>query len=169
MLELIIGVLVAFAAIALVLEPLVRPLPVAHGGGDADADEAELVDVRDVDSAKVQALIALREVEFDRATGKLSETDYARLKARYEAEALAAINAEESAPTWPVAAPGTPAGRAVCPKCGPRPETAPIFCSGCGRSLVEVAQGTRCWHCGAGLADDAKFCAECGSSVTAKV
>ena len=169
MLELFAGVLVAFAALALVLEPLVRPLPSAAPVG---LDEADLVDLRDVDSPKVQALIALREIEFDRATGKLSDDDYARLKAKYEAVAVAAIKAEESAPVQSqprTAERSVPAGKAVCPACGPRPEAAPIFCSGCGRSLVVAGQGPRCSHCGGALSDHAKFCAECGSSVAAYV
>src|SRR5687768_2449292 len=42
------------------------------------------------------ALLALKEIEFDRETGKLSDRDYDLLKARYSAEALSAI-AEEDA------------------------------------------------------------------------
>src|SRR3989442_11196200 len=37
------------------------------------------------------ALRALKEIEFDRATGKLSDTDYEQLKAKYTEAALAAL------------------------------------------------------------------------------
>lgn len=191
MLEMLAGLLVALAALAVVLEPLLRPGS-APGVTPAGPDESDLVDVRDMDSPKVQALIALREIDFDRATGKLSDEDYATLKTKYEAAALAAIRAEEavagageaagvaeaagaaaasvSSAAPQVVAPvkgGNGARRVVCPTCGPRPETAPIFCSTCGRSLVVRGGGPRCRHCGAGLNDTARFCAECGGAVQA--
>ncbi|HWP36193.1 MAG TPA: zinc ribbon domain-containing protein [Gemmatimonadales bacterium] len=190
MLEMLAGLLVALAALAVVLEPMLRPGPArAQAGGDGGQDESDLVDLRDLDSPKVQALIALREIDFDRATGKLSDEDYARLKAKYEGVALEAIRAEANAspaPAAPAAAPrvegglsagagravtagksGNGAHRAVCPACGPRPEPAPIFCSGCGRSLVVASIGPRCRHCGAALDEKARFCAECGGPVAA--
>src|SRR5687768_14166131 len=52
------------------------------------------------------ALLALKEIEFDRETGKLSDRDYDMLKARYSAEALSAI-AEEDSP-GPPAVPAIP-------------------------------------------------------------
>lgn len=80
------------------------------------------------------ALLALKEIEFDRETGKLSDRDYDMLKARYSAEALSAI-AEEDAD----APAGSPAAivatRPTCTHCGPRPETDALFCSSCGRTL----------------------------------
>ncbi|HXV85967.1 MAG TPA: zinc ribbon domain-containing protein [Gemmatimonadales bacterium] len=180
MLELVAGLVVAFAALALVLEPLARAR--ADGGGPRDAEDEDLGEVRDSDSPKVQALIALREIEFDRATGKLSDEDYHRLKVKYEAAALAAIEQEDRGVAGPV---GSPAGASVsrvatsspparpggviCPGCGPRPEPAPVFCSACGRSLVAEGRGPRCWHCGATLTGDARFCAECGGAVSTAV
>ena len=41
-------------------------------------------------------LVALREIEFDRATGKLSDVDYADLKTRYTREAIDAMRREDS-------------------------------------------------------------------------
>lgn len=133
MLELLIGVLLAVAALALVLEPLFRRgsgEPVLEGGtaGEEDPLEAE--------SPKLKALVALREIEFDKATGKLSEEDYLRLKAKYEREALAAIAAEEKASAVKEPVLASRRGSVECPTCGPRPEAAPVFCSNCGRPLV---------------------------------
>jgi hypothetical protein len=42
---------------------------------------------------KTAALLAIREAEFDRAMGKLSEDDYAQLRGFYEQRALAALAA----------------------------------------------------------------------------
>jgi hypothetical protein len=80
------------------------------------------------------ALLALKEIEFDRETGKLSERDYDMLKARYSAEALSAIAEEDSAaPTAPAALPAD--ALPSCASCGPRPEPDAVFCSTCGRRL----------------------------------
>jgi hypothetical protein len=120
------------------------------------------------------ALTALKEIEFDRETGKLSDADYAFLKDKYTAAALDALRAEapddieamvaarvrmlrsDSAPV--------PPGAAACPTCGPRPEPDPVFCSTCGRRLPMAG---RCARCGAALAPESQFCEGCGSRVAA--
>ena len=80
------------------------------------------------------ALLALKEIEFDRETGKLSDRDYTMLKARYSAEALDAIAEEDSAlPPDPSALPAVTIPS--CAVCGPRPESDAVFCSACGRKL----------------------------------
>lgn len=117
------------------------------------------------------ALAALREIEFDRETGKLSDADYAYLKARYTAEALAALRADESdAADSDVEALIAARARALsgttseCEVCGPRPEPDAIFCSTCGRRL---ATGHHCAECGAILPTDGSFCERCGTAVAA--
>lgn len=80
------------------------------------------------------ALLALKEIEFDRETGKLSDRDYDLLKARYSAEALSAI-AEEDAVAPMVPAADSTAVMPSCAICGPRPEPDALFCSNCGRRL----------------------------------
>lgn len=134
MLELLGGLLLAIAAVALVLEPLFR----SPGRAAAQSFESSPwdEDPLEAESPKVKALVALREIEFDRATGKLSEEDYTRLKAKYEREALAAIEAEEAGVVAQRGSVAATRGGAECPACGPRPEAAPVFCSSCGRLLV---------------------------------
>lgn len=80
------------------------------------------------------ALLALKEIEFDRETGKLSDRDYDLLKARYSAEALSAI-AEEDWVAQTVPAADSVAVMPSCVSCGPRPEPDAVFCSNCGRRL----------------------------------
>ena len=112
------------------------------------------------------------EIEFDRATGKLSETDYTALHAQYQELALEALRAEGTgdegrgagaAPTK--LRPSAPGPRPVCPIDGPRPETNAVFCSACGRRLA-TAPGF-CARCGTALEDGARFCARCGTRVAA--
>ena len=162
--ELLAGVVVALAALALVLEPLVvgRRVSVTGTSGPFDDGDLDFSDVEESESPKIQALLAIREIEFDRETGKLSEEDYASLKTRYQQAALAAIEQEESG--------GAGAGArneaaSVCPVCGPRPETSAKFCSDCGRLLNLAGTAGQCNSCGASVPNGAKFCGECGSAL----
>lgn len=176
--EMVAGLLVALAALAMVLEPLALAgrLAPAAAGGPAE-DDAELEDLTESDSPKVKALLALREIEFDRATGKLAEEDYVRLKARYESDAIAAIRAEEQSAREEARPASDRAEEAIrrarqgsrrtCPACGPRPESNAVYCSQCGRSLVAAPTAARCRVCGAALAPGAKFCPECGGAIAA--
>ncbi|KPJ85690.1 MAG: hypothetical protein AMS18_16105, partial [Gemmatimonas sp. SG8_17] len=137
------------------------------------------------ESPKVQALLALKEIEFDRATGKLSDEDYGDLKARYAHAALQAIKTEEatSAKTGQQAGAdpldNDPAEAAIrrartkvataCPTCGPRPESDAEFCSDCGRPLVASDEPFRCASCGTAVPTGGRFCSNCGADVAALV
>jgi len=109
MTALLIGTALAVASLCFVLYPLFR------------AD----ISVARPDIAKktrpTLAVDALRELEFDRETGKISDSDYEPLKARYTEQALAVMRAGSAS---------------VCEKCGPRPERDAEFCSKCGAALI---------------------------------
>jgi hypothetical protein len=148
MIELIAGAAVAVVALALVLEPLVHPTTGSPSASQVDDHEEEAAPLDESESPKIQALLALKEIEFDQATGKLSDEDYQRLKGTYSAVALAAIDAEDAAQSAPdELARGdddpaeamirqAKAGLRICPECGPRPESDAAFCSDCGRALT---------------------------------
>jgi hypothetical protein len=110
---LLVGTALAVASLCYVLYPLLRPNAALQIIPNRPAP-------REVGSSSVEAL---RELEFDRQTGKISDSDYGTLKARYTEEALTAMRAG-----------GT--GSAACPKCGPRPESDAAFCSSCGARLL---------------------------------
>ncbi len=74
------------------------------------------------------AIDALREIEFDHATGKLSDHDYSQLKASYTDRAIASMRSETT--------PSAESDAVICPACGPRPEATAVFCSNCGRALA---------------------------------
>lgn len=169
-LEIIAATVVGLAAVWLILQPLVAP------GRDRVA-AYEPPDPED--TPKGVALAALKEIEFDRETGKLSDEDYAFLKAKYTRAALEALRAEapEAAAGGDVevliaarvralrsAATSAPPGAPSCSVCGPRPEADAVFCSTCGQRLRE---GGACAGCGAGLSADSRFCAQCGAGVAA--
>ncbi len=166
-LELILGILLAAGAVYFVLLPILRP-PV-ETAAEPSVDEGD--DPDDDLSPQAVGLRALKEIEFDRATGKLSDSDYEALKAKYTAEALAALRGEERAPyavrRAPEALAGAPrtAHGARCPDHGARPEAGAQFCSECGRRLGQ-APGY-CVRCGTELEVDARYCNRCGARVAA--
>ena len=74
---------IALVVAAIVLAPLFRP----------DAREAERVSnalsaEQDLSTRHAMALAALRDLEDDRATGKIGDADYASLRAKLEARAV---------------------------------------------------------------------------------
>jgi len=166
LLELIAGVVLAAAATYFVLLPILRPSSAESASSTIDEGE----DPDDDLSPQTVALRALKEIEFDRATGKLSDTDYQQLKAKYTELALAAMRGEtghEKRETGHVTTGATPfpVSRVPCPEHGPRPESDAQFCSECGRRLGS-APGY-CVRCGTALADDARYCNRCGTRVAA--
>src|SRR5687768_9273174 len=87
-LEAVAALVVAVAVLWLVLQPLIDPpLPKPAPFEPLDPEE----------TPKGIALAALKEIEFDRETGKLSDTDYEHLKAKYTAAALEALREEQEA------------------------------------------------------------------------
>jgi hypothetical protein len=163
MTALIVGTVLALGALAFVLYPLFFGIP--H-------EIAAPVRPRVEDGEGDFAIAALRELEFDRATGKLSDTDYSELKARYMKTALAAMRRADQAPE--IVGGPTDAEleahvssmrqrRAGCPECGPRPESDAAYCSNCGRYLND-----RCATCGAPVvALEARYCNNCGNRLAA--
>ena len=93
--SLVLAAFVAVAAVLLVAVPFLRePTPredtirEPHG---ADKRRLELAEERD------RALAALKELEFDHRTGKLSDADYRELVGTYRRRAAAALQALGSA------------------------------------------------------------------------
>lgn len=157
---LVAGTVLAVGALAFVLyplffevrEPVTRPLR-------RDAEDSPIA--------------ALREIEFDRATGKLSENDYRELKATYSAQALSMMRQREtegSASTAPVDAIEARVAAYLqthreCGVCGLRPEFDAVYCSNCGLFL-----DGQCARCKAPVMEPgASFCMTCGLDLSAAV
>jgi hypothetical protein len=173
----VIGALVLW----LVLRPLIRPAA-------PPAATAEPIDPEE--TPKGIALAALKEIEFDRETGKLSDSDYQSLKAKYTAEALTAMRHDPeptktdgasddietmiaakvralrsaSASRSSDASESFPSTGPACPSCGPRPEPDAVYCSSCGRRLpVRMV----CDRCATTLVPGSRYCESCGHQVAA--
>jgi len=161
---LVAGTLLAIGALAFVLYPLFFETPLQRRRSVAATAASSLSD--DV------AVAALREIEFDRATGKLSEADYAQLKEQYTRQALVTMRRMSSARAEgpaagddevEVAIRAYRAARPTCATHGPRPEPDAIFCSECGRYLAG-----KCEQCGRRVEEaGARFCAACGHRLAA--
>jgi hypothetical protein len=181
-LEVVAAALVGVAVVWLVLQPVIAP-------GRASALAYEPPEAEE--TPKGLALAALKEIEFDRETGKLSDEDYDFLKSKYTGAALEALRVEEgTVPEGPIgavvasgggagdvevmiaarvralrsAATSAPPGAPACPTCGPRPEPHAVFCSTCGQRLQP---GGACTGCGAEVIPGSRFCERCGTSVAA--
>jgi hypothetical protein len=158
----LVGVLVALAAVALVLEPIVRP-PSAAGPDPLSFEPEE--DPRS--HRKDLALAALKEIEFDRATGKLDDADYASMKARYTAEALEAIRDADAAeaPREPALARAPVAAGVGAGADGAAAQADPLEALVAARR--QASKGRKfCTECGAELEGTGKFCVECGAGMT---
>lgn len=142
--EVVAAALVGGSLLWLVFEPILtgpRPQPASP----LDLDEA------DGATRSEAAITALKEIEFDRETGKLADEDYLALQQKYTAEALQAMRAEaEEVVEPPVDIEAAVAVRMETLRGGEIPETSG-FCANCGSPL---APGTR-------------FCGSCGGRVAA--
>ena len=159
MTPLIVGAILAVIALVFVLYPLFDELALPSRRSRTPEGA----------TPSVEAVQALREIEFDRETGKLSDGDYAALKTRYTRDAVAAMRDEEAG----VAGSSGDAAEAVilqyrrrqlgCSVCGPRPEPDAIYCSTCGRYLA-----ASCAHCHAPITEiGARYCGACGETLAA--
>lgn len=128
MTTLVAGSILVVALATLISLPLFRPamgsaLPSVH------SDEA-------LQREKSIALLAIKEAQFDHATGKLTDADYSLLRSEYEERALHAIRGLES-------------GGAVRKACD---------------SDGIAVRANFCHHCGRQFDTDDRFCASCGTA-----
>jgi hypothetical protein len=158
MIALILGTALAVGALAFVLYPIFFGVPARPPVREPGAEGASVT-------------ADLRELEFDRATGKLSDADYAELETRSKKDAIMATRRQARAPLSGAESAATMDDeieaavlayrekRTVCATCGPRPEPDAVFCSNCGRYLSD-----RCAACGTPVvARDARYCLNCGN------
>jgi rRNA maturation endonuclease Nob1 len=175
--EALAAAVVGLAILWLVLQPVLRP---------TGREPLPLEPLDPEETPKGIALTALKEIEFDKETGKLSDADYEFLKDKYTAAALDALRHESeevasddleamiaakvralrsaSAATPANASTLPPGATPACTSCGPRPEPDAIFCSSCGRRLQPRSV---CDRCGAALSPDSRYCETCGRQVAA--
>ena len=102
------------------------PLMQARRGAETDDSDA-----LPLERQKREALAAIKEAEFDRAMGKLSDEDFVQITRRYRDQALAAMAALDRAGAVHGGAPQL----AFCPQCGTKLAARANFCGSCGHAL----------------------------------
>lgn len=186
-LETLVKVVMALAVVAYVSYPLLR------GKVGEDEDEAEMPEeLADLYHRKEATYAALKELEFDYRTGKLSESDFKHLEERYRADGIELLEAIETAEgeeaeggtsgakrkgagvpgQGPAHIPAAPSP-GLCGSCGTVNDEGAKFCATCGERLKAGEapgkgrdQGVPvCSACGEEVKAGAKFCGSCGAEV----
>lgn len=171
------SLLLSLALVIIVAAFVARPLVEQAANHRESASPAD-----DLIARREAVLIELRDLDFDHATGKVSDGDYAEQRARLVAkgsEVLRALDqltiAHDSSDSLDdeiekaVAARRTKAARAsaapqpsgaACPQCGQPLRSGDKFCATCGASLAHL-----CGACGQPAQPGDKFCARCGAKL----
>jgi zinc-ribbon domain len=160
--------LIVFGAILIVGYPLVNAQSYEYAQAGPDGDDT----FEHLASARNSVFEAIRDLEFDRATGKLSDADYQMMRARYDAkaadvmqkmDALDAARAKRaSRPNRnPKAGPGAESGSRGAVGAGAKSERS----GEPGGKLPSQREGTKksfCGHCGTRVEAADRFCPACG-------
>lgn len=102
MVALVLAVILGAIALVFILLPLIHPAAPGQAERPESPGDALLRE-------KENVYLAIREVEFDHRTGKVSDEDYGALMARYRARAIDLLKQIDAVP-GALAVPGDPAG-----------------------------------------------------------
>jgi hypothetical protein len=150
-LTILVALLLAALAIVYVAWPLLRPTSQVALGDDSPL--AELIHRKDT------LLLSIKDLEFDRETGKLTPADFMRLDQRLRQQAIALLRQiEQTMPNMTgleaeleaaiqrqrrvadsVSHNGTRHEASTCPHCRAVVGSSDKFCPQCGTALVKVA------------------------------
>ncbi len=160
--EMFIKVILALLAVAFVAYPLLTP----PREEDEDLDLSE--DLDELHRRKESTFSAIKELEFDFRTGKLSEEDFHELDTRYRTDALELIDAIEEYQEDDLTGAPDRAARAVESETGSH---ALIREWAHDATIVRMADRgdpeVPCGDCGAVVSPNHRFCASCGAEVVA--
>lgn len=150
---LLAGLLVVLAVVLFILQPVLTGEEAPMHRQDDEPTEAE--------ARKRVALLALRDVEYDFATGKLDQGDYEGLRGELAAEALAALDAEAAVtPGGPEGGSGGTASARMA-----RSRERDDLEAEIARFRAALREGTACGECGEANPAGSRFCGGCGRSL----
>ena len=160
---LVVGSILALAALGYVLAPIFLPGRGRPGMRLGRVAGASGLGARLADGGQSSAIDVLREVEFDRETGKLSERDYAELKSEYTALAVAELRSAGAAGDSDRGAAVQATKGTGCRSCGAKTSTDASYCDSCGVYLAG-----NCPRCDAAVdGPGARHCDHCGQDLAA--
>ena len=132
-------------------------------------------ELRDLDEKKTQILTIIKDLDFEKASGKLSDADYESSRNDYLAQVSAVMTRidelapqQEQKPKKKISvkakrtAPKRKAETIACASCGETNPKSSKFCLDCGSPFE-----ARCAACSETLPPKAKFCNACGEKVSA--
>jgi hypothetical protein len=130
----------------------------------AHADDAQIAVTDSASTArstllveKQSLLVALKDLEAERDTGKLSEADFVELNARYRGRARTVLKALDGQ-----IAPHRDEAKALLKAAGEAGPVAPL-------AAAEVAASGSCPKCSTANDADAAFCKKCGAKLNSEV
>ena len=116
------------------------------------------------DYSRPQAIISLRDLEFDYQTEKVNEEDYKRLRTKLLSEAAVAIEEErQEEARFEELVRSYRADKSSshqCLQCGGLIHAGDEYCSGCGSYLI-----SRCRSCNHANKPADKYCSNCGMKI----
>jgi RNA polymerase subunit RPABC4/transcription elongation factor Spt4 len=132
-------------------------------------ESAEALALRDLEDKKARLYTAIKDLDFEKAAGKVSNEDYESARSDYlaqTAEVLAEIDRLGVETKTPKSEPKAESetsetvGNRVCSSCGETSREGAKFCIACGQAFEHA-----CSQCGEALPPEAKFCPECGRGI----
>lgn len=151
------------AAVLIFWEALRTALDPAAPGDEADTDGQGVPS--DLEARKRAALKALKDIDFERSIGRLSDDDHKELEGKYRAEARAAMRAiDEGLGPWLTRAEGL-LDAATSPRDASPAKGAETAASDAGapRDEAKAPATVTCPKCDTPNDGDAVFCKKCGT------
>lgn len=149
--DIAIYLVLALSGLAFIAYPLLmRHVPTYTSHSPRVERERELL------AEKEAVYAAIKDVDFEYKTGKLSDDDYAELRDGYRVRALNILRDLDGQPQEPN---GAAAGCAFCGHVNPGGSN---FCESCGSGL---SPDLRCGKCGTAYGVSDRYCGICGSAL----
>lgn len=157
------------------------PLRILAETADSNSNSGDTYEISDLLLHKETLLAAIKEIDFDYKTGKLSDEDYQELQEVYRSKAMSVIEEIEESEKKQgeamekkleeeikasrqkgdnIQPPKQTKATLNCPSCSNPYVAGDKFCQRCGYAFKSL-----CQNCGQSLAKTDKYCPDCGKSV----